>query len=81
MHVGTFFLIVPNLDCSREFAHIGVPIIREHPTWHDGPMAVRIGFSRIVFSRDGQFAYAARADTCGDLCGYGHDTVWRLENG
>ncbi|HEY8697449.1 MAG TPA: hypothetical protein VIM02_07515 [Rhizomicrobium sp.] len=76
------FILVPDaIDCTRAFEAGHVPIRREPPSYSDKPHRRQVMFSRIVFSSDGQYAYAARGSFCGGLCGSGWETVWHRHAG
>jgi hypothetical protein len=79
--VKMFVLVTDRVDCARNFSQARIPILRDLSSYSDRPSRSRIHFSRIVFSRDGQRAFAMRNSTCGNLCGSGWETVWHLHAG
>ncbi len=75
-----FFVPLPSsLDCTPAFERRHLPLLGDdHPP---GARFMRLDFSRIVFSPDGNHAFLARGIRCGNLCGQGADMTWRRDGG
>jgi len=72
------------MDCSRELSNRGVRLAyMRFPHFVElvPPSYDRYSFSRLAFSNGDDTAYFVITLWCGDLCGTGTETVWRLQNG
>lgn len=71
---GKKILLDPRpLNCGTEFSEHHLSQVKPHQI---GQLPEDFEFSRIAFSMNGDTAYVFVRMTCGNLCGYGWDTIW-----